>query len=121
MTFFFGEASEKREEGSGRALIHHTGGMLTSIRCRTCLAPIEQNWCAYESMRAQGIPPGEILDSLRMTKICCRKFFITNVSDLADVVVMLNEEDESSSKNTTGHGMEEHATVKDIRSCNLVH
>ena len=85
--------------------------MLIPIRCYTCLSPIDQKWGKYEAMYAQGRKPSDILNRLNVRKICCKKFFPTNVIDLMDTVVMLSEEVESD------NAYEQHSTVTEIRSC----
>lgn len=49
------------------------------IRCFTCGAPIAQYWEEYASRTKAGEKPAEVLDSLGIKRICCRRMFLAHV------------------------------------------
>ena len=60
--------------------------MYFPIKCFTCGAPIAQHWEEYASRKKAGEKPAEILDSLGVERMCCRRMFLSYV-DIMDKVM----------------------------------
>lgn len=53
------------------------------IRCYTCNTVLAQWHCEYSTRRRNGESSGDALDSLRVTRMCCRRMFISYVASLS--------------------------------------
>lgn len=60
--------------------------MIIPIRCFSCGKPVAQDWDEYASRTGKGEDAGKVLDSLKHTRYCCRRMFITH-SDIIDEVM----------------------------------
>jgi len=58
--------------------------MMIPIRCFSCGKPVAQCWEAFQERVAKGESKKEALDSLGLTRYCCRMMFIGHV-DLVDI------------------------------------
>lgn len=84
--------------------------MLLPITCYTCQAPIEHMWVRYEKLVRGGMQCGAAMDLIGISSLCCRRFFPTNVSDMADTVITLSGEgclqsEEATEIHTHSQGM----------------
>lgn len=59
--------------------------MMVPVRCFTCGAVIGQHWDAFRERTQRGDPAGVVLDSLGLSRYCCRRMLLTHV-DLLDEV-----------------------------------
>lgn len=53
------------------------------IRCYTCNAMIAQKYGAFSSRRRNGDPSGQVLNDINVTRMCCRRMFISYVESLS--------------------------------------
>lgn len=51
--------------------------MLVPVRCFTCGSPISIYWEEYKARLSKGEDPESILNSLNITRYCCRRMFIS--------------------------------------------
>ena len=56
--------------------------MLFPVRCFTCNGMLPSD--VYEAQRKQGVPSEQILGTLRITRMCCRRMFISFPHALED-------------------------------------
>lgn len=54
------------------------------VRCYTCNAVLAQMHPTYRTRTAAGDAPYEVLESLRVTRLCCRRMFLGHVDLTAD-------------------------------------
>jgi len=59
--------------------------MIIPIRCFTCGKVIAQFWVSYKKSVDSGINPANVLDDLRIRRICCRRMFLGQI-DLIDKI-----------------------------------
>ncbi|MHA1310904.1 MAG: DNA-directed RNA polymerase subunit N [Candidatus Helarchaeota archaeon] len=59
--------------------------MIIPIRCFTCGKIIADKWEIYEERVKNGEHPKDVLDSLGIKRICCRRMFIS-FRDLLDEI-----------------------------------
>lgn len=59
--------------------------MIIPIRCFTCGQSIAQHWEKYKARVKKGEKSGKVLDSLEVSRPCCRSVFLTHV-DLTEKV-----------------------------------
>lgn len=60
--------------------------MLIPIRCFTCGNVIGQMFKEWDERVQKGENPQEILDSLGLTRFCCRRMLITHVELLDETI-----------------------------------
>ncbi len=60
--------------------------MLFPVRCFTCGKVIGEKWQTYTDRVAAGENPSKVLDSLGVTRYCCRRMFISHVEIVDDVI-----------------------------------
>lgn len=60
--------------------------MYFPVRCFNCGAPIAQFWDEYKNRLTKGEKPAEILNDLKITRICCRRMFLSHV-EVADEII----------------------------------
>jgi DNA-directed RNA polymerase subunit N len=63
------------------------------VRCFTCGAVIGDKWENFAKRVKNGEDPRKILDSLGMTRYCCRRMLLSHV-DIIDEVLKFYEEAE---------------------------
>lgn len=60
--------------------------MLFPVRCFTCGKVIGHLWEDYQKRVASGEDPKQVLDSLNVTRICCRRMFISHVDYIDELL-----------------------------------
>lgn len=53
--------------------------MIIPVRCFTCGKVVADKWEEFQREVSQGEDPAKVLDSLGMTRYCCRRMFLSNV------------------------------------------
>lgn len=64
--------------------------MIIPIRCFSCGKPIAQHWEEFNERVAKGESKKDVLDSLGLTRYCCRTMFMSHV-DLIDVAAQFKK------------------------------
>ncbi len=59
--------------------------MIIPIRCFTCGAPIGEAYEIFKERVANGEEPAEVLNSLGITRYCCRRMLISHVDLVKEV------------------------------------
>ena len=59
--------------------------MLLPVRCFTCGKVISNKWDTYKTL-IQTQSKGDALDTLKLSKMCCRRMFLTNVELIDNVI-----------------------------------
>jgi len=67
--------------------------LMIPIRCFTCGALIGDKWEEYTRRVKDGEDPGKVLDSLRVTRYCCRRMLLSHV-DIIDEILKFYEKHE---------------------------
>lgn len=65
--------------------------MMIPIRCFTCGAVIGDKWEKFSRNVKNGEDPGKTLDSLGVTRYCCRRMLLSHV-DMLDKILKFYEE-----------------------------
>jgi len=60
--------------------------MLIPVRCFTCGNLIADKFDDYQNKVKSGEDPGKVLDSLAITRYCCRRMLLTTVETIQQVV-----------------------------------
>ena len=60
--------------------------MLIPVRCFTCGNLIADKFEDYQTKVKSGEDPGKALDSLGMTRYCCRRMLLTSVESIQQIV-----------------------------------
>ncbi|MGB9716902.1 MAG: DNA-directed RNA polymerase subunit N [Thermoproteota archaeon] len=60
--------------------------MMFPVRCFTCGKVIGHLWEDYQRRVASGEDPKQVLDSLSVTRICCRRMFISHVDYIDELL-----------------------------------
>ncbi|NHV98654.1 MAG: DNA-directed RNA polymerase subunit N [Thaumarchaeota archaeon] len=60
--------------------------MMFPVRCFTCGKVIGHLWEEYQRRVASGEDPKHVLDSLNVTRICCRRMFISHVDYIDELL-----------------------------------
>jgi DNA-directed RNA polymerase subunit N len=60
--------------------------MLVPVRCFTCGKLIANIYNEYLTRLKQGEEPNKILDSLEITRYCCRRMFVSTVETIYQVI-----------------------------------
>jgi len=60
--------------------------MMIPIKCFTCGKLIGDKWEEYKRRVSAGESPGEVLDDLGVTRICCRRMFLTHVDFIDELL-----------------------------------
>jgi len=55
--------------------------MMIPVRCFTCGRVIGEEWESYKSRVMAGENPADVLDDLGITRVCCRRMFISHPFD----------------------------------------
>lgn len=56
------------------------------VRCFTCGKVIGHLWEDYQKRVASGEDPKQVLDSLNVKRICCRRMFISHVDYIDELL-----------------------------------
>ena len=59
--------------------------MIIPVRCFSCGKPIAHLWEDYKKRVAKGEHPGKVLDSLGLTRYCCRAVFMGQADLIEEV------------------------------------
>ena len=62
------------------------------VRCYTCNSLIGHNYKSYTSRVTNEESRKEVLDSLGITRICCRRMFLTHVHVVSDLLRFSNND-----------------------------
>lgn len=67
--------------------------MIIPVRCFTCGTIVGDKWEKFEQMKKEdpNRPVSEILDELRLKKVCCRRMVISQVN-LIDTILPYQQE-----------------------------
>jgi len=65
--------------------------MMVPVRCFSCGSLIGDKWERFAERVKNGEDPGKVLDSLGVSRYCCRRMLISNV-DVIDEVLRYYEE-----------------------------
>ncbi|NIM26054.1 MAG: DNA-directed RNA polymerase subunit N [Nitrososphaeria archaeon] len=60
--------------------------MLIPVRCFTCGNLIADKFEDYQTKVKSGEDPGKALDSLGMSRYCCRRMLLTSVESIQQIV-----------------------------------
>ena len=60
--------------------------MLIPVRCFTCGNLIADKFDDYQNKVKSGEDPGKVLDSVGITRYCCRRMLLTTVETIQQVV-----------------------------------
>ena len=60
--------------------------MIIPVRCFTCGCVIADKWEQYESEIKQGKTEKMALDTLGVKKYCCRRMFLSNVTNIDKLI-----------------------------------
>ncbi|MDN5845756.1 MAG: DNA-directed RNA polymerase subunit N [Candidatus Nitrosocosmicus sp.] len=60
--------------------------MLVPVRCFTCGKLIANIYNEYLTQLKQGEEPNKIMDSLKITRYCCRRMFVSSVETIYQVI-----------------------------------
>ncbi|MGQ9478559.1 MAG: DNA-directed RNA polymerase subunit N [Thermoproteota archaeon] len=62
--------------------------MMFPVRCFTCGKVIGHLWEEYRRRVDAGENPGDVLDSLNVKRICCRRIFISHVEYIDELIAL---------------------------------
>lgn len=74
--------------------------MMAPIRCFTCGALIADKWEEYARRVKEGEDPGKVLDSLKVTRYCCRRMLLSHVDIIDDVLKFYEKHEQYKSEET---------------------
>jgi DNA-directed RNA polymerase subunit N len=60
--------------------------MLAPVRCFTCGKLIANIYNEYLTQLKQGEEPNKIMDSLKITRYCCRRMLVSSVETIYQVI-----------------------------------
>ncbi|HKO64065.1 MAG TPA: DNA-directed RNA polymerase subunit N [Candidatus Nitrosocosmicus sp.] len=60
--------------------------MLVPVRCFTCGKLIANIYNEYLTQLKQGEEPNKVMDSLNITRYCCRRMFVSSVETIYQVI-----------------------------------
>lgn len=55
--------------------------MMIPVRCFTCGKVIGDQWEAYKTRTMRGEEPAQVMNELGLTRICCRRMFVSHPHD----------------------------------------
>lgn len=58
--------------------------MMIPVRCFTCGKVVAAAYEVFKERRAAGEHPGKVMDSLGLTRYCCRRMLVTQVDIIDD-------------------------------------
>ncbi|MCJ2669536.1 MAG: DNA-directed RNA polymerase subunit N [Candidatus Thermoplasmatota archaeon] len=56
------------------------------VRCFSCGRVVASEWEEYQKKIGMGEDPQEVLDSLGLTRYCCRRMLLSNADTIDDVL-----------------------------------
>ncbi|HKR74832.1 MAG TPA: DNA-directed RNA polymerase subunit N [Candidatus Saccharimonadales bacterium] len=60
--------------------------MLVPVRCFTCGKLIANIYNEFLAQVKQGEEPNKVMDSLKITRYCCRRMFVSSVETIYQVI-----------------------------------
>ena len=60
--------------------------MLVPVRCFTCGKLIANVYNEFLTQLKQGEEPNKVMDSLKITRYCCRRMFVSSVETIYQVI-----------------------------------
>ena len=72
--------------------------MIFPIRCFTCGKVIGDKWDDYIGLQKDGYAVSNCLDALEISRLCCRRMFITH-SEQTHILLKFNPADHLASEN----------------------
>ncbi len=60
--------------------------MIIPVRCFSCGRVVASEWEDYQKRLGMGEDPQKVLDSLGMTRYCCRRMLLSNADVIDDVL-----------------------------------
>ena len=60
--------------------------MIIPVRCFSCGRVVASEWEEYQKKIGIGEDPQEVLDSLGLTRYCCRRMLLSNADTIDDVL-----------------------------------
>ena len=60
--------------------------MIVPVRCFSCGKVVASEWEEYQKKIGMGEDPQKILDSLGLTRYCCRRMLLSNADTIDDVL-----------------------------------
>ncbi|MCK4949060.1 MAG: DNA-directed RNA polymerase subunit N [Thermoplasmata archaeon] len=60
--------------------------MIIPVRCFSCGRVVASEWEEYQKKIGMGEDPQEVLDSLGLTRYCCRRMLLSNADTIDDVL-----------------------------------
>jgi DNA-directed RNA polymerase subunit N len=60
--------------------------VLVPVRCFTCGKLIANIYNEFLAQVKQGEEPNEVMDSLKITRYCCRRMFVSSVETIYQVI-----------------------------------
>ena len=97
-------APEKKKDRSAiKSLPSHAklaSWMLLPVRCLSCNSCVSDKWVEYGRLCALGTQRGRVLNDLGITRMCCRRMFITHVHIVEDLIQYSNKDEKIDDNNT---------------------
>lgn len=60
--------------------------MIIPVRCFSCGKVVASEWEEYQKKTGMGEDPQKVLDSLGLTRYCCRRMLLSNADTIDDVL-----------------------------------
>ena len=60
--------------------------MIVPVRCFSCGKVVASQWEEYQKKFGMGEDPQKVLDSLGLTRYCCRRMLLSNADTIDDVL-----------------------------------
>ncbi|MCK4367679.1 MAG: DNA-directed RNA polymerase subunit N [Thermoplasmata archaeon] len=60
--------------------------MIIPVRCFSCGRVVASEWEEYQKKIEMGEDPQKVLDSLGLTRYCCRRMLLSNADTIDDVL-----------------------------------
>ncbi|MCK4457077.1 MAG: DNA-directed RNA polymerase subunit N [Thermoplasmata archaeon] len=60
--------------------------MIVPVRCFSCGKVVASEWEEYQKKIGMGEDPQKVLDSLGLTRYCCRRMLLSNADTIDDVL-----------------------------------
>ncbi len=60
--------------------------MIIPVRCFSCGKVVASEWEEYQKKIGIGEDPQKVLDSLGLTRYCCRRMLLSNADTIDDVL-----------------------------------
>ncbi|MGC8924223.1 MAG: DNA-directed RNA polymerase subunit N [Candidatus Micrarchaeia archaeon] len=60
--------------------------MMFPVRCFTCGAVVADKYEEYRKRVGNGENPKDVLDSMKISRYCCRRMFLTHVDNVKEII-----------------------------------